>query len=45
LTARILHATSQVRDLKPDPRKSNKEEEEEIAAAIKEFRRKKRRHA
>jgi AbrB family looped-hinge helix DNA binding protein len=40
----ILHATSQVRDLRPDPRKSNKEEEE-IAAVIKEFRRKKRKHA
>jgi AbrB family looped-hinge helix DNA binding protein len=26
-----LHATSQVRDLKPDPSKSNKQEEEEIA--------------
>jgi AbrB family looped-hinge helix DNA binding protein len=41
----ILHATSQVRDLKPDPSKSNKEEEEEIAESIKEFRRKKRKHA
>ncbi|MGO9023891.1 MAG: AbrB/MazE/SpoVT family DNA-binding domain-containing protein [Beijerinckiaceae bacterium] len=41
----ILHATSQVRDLKSDPSKSNKEEEEEIAESIKEFRRKKRKHA
>ena len=41
----ILHATSQVRDLKPDSSKSNKEEEEAIAESIKEFRRKKRKHA
>ena len=41
----ILNATSQVRDLKPDPSKSNQEEEEEIAEAIKKFRRKKRKHA
>jgi AbrB family looped-hinge helix DNA binding protein len=41
----ILHATSQVRDLKPDASKSNEEEEEEIAESIKALRRKKRTHA
>jgi AbrB family looped-hinge helix DNA binding protein len=41
----ILHATSQVRDLKPDPSKSNEEAEEEIAEMVKESRRKKRKHA
>jgi AbrB family looped-hinge helix DNA binding protein len=37
---RIEEITSRVRDLRPDPRKSNEEEEEEIAESIKEFRRK-----
>ena len=41
----ILGATSQVRDLKPSPKKSNQEEEEQIAEMVKEFRRKKRKHA
>ena len=38
---RIESVTSRVRDLKPDPRRSNKEEEEDIAKSVKEFRRKK----
>jgi bifunctional DNA-binding transcriptional regulator/antitoxin component of YhaV-PrlF toxin-antitoxin module len=37
---RIEEITSRVRDLRPDPRKSNEEEEEEIAESIKEFCRK-----
>jgi AbrB family looped-hinge helix DNA binding protein len=41
----ILRATSQVRDLKPSPKKSNQEEEEQIAEMVKELRRKKRKHA
>ena len=41
----ILRATSQVRDLNPDPNKGNEEEEEEIAEMVKESRRKKRKHA
>ena len=41
---KILHATSQVRDLGPDPRKSNEEEEEEIAEYVKEFRRQNRKN-
>ena len=36
---RIEEITSRVRDLMPNPRKSNEEEEEEIAEMIKEFRR------
>jgi AbrB family looped-hinge helix DNA binding protein len=39
----IQEVTSRVRDLKPGPRKSNKEEEE-IAESIKEFRRKNTKH-
>src|ERR1700680_2303340 len=41
----ILRATSQVRDLKPDPTKSNEDAEEEIAKSIKEYRRNKQKHA
>jgi AbrB family looped-hinge helix DNA binding protein len=42
---RIEEITSRVRDLAPDPSKSNEEEEEEIAESIKEFRRKNKKHA
>jgi AbrB family looped-hinge helix DNA binding protein len=42
---KIEEVTSRVRDMKPGPRKSNKEEEEEIAESIKEFRRKNTKHA
>jgi AbrB family looped-hinge helix DNA binding protein len=41
---RIEEITSRVRDLKPDPGKSNEEEEEEIAQSIKEFRRRNTKH-
>jgi AbrB family looped-hinge helix DNA binding protein len=42
---RIQEIKSRVRDLKPDPSKSDREVEEEIAGMVKEFRRKKRKHA
>jgi AbrB family looped-hinge helix DNA binding protein len=42
---RIEEITSRVRDLKPDPHKSNEEEEEEIAESIKEFRHRNMKHA
>jgi AbrB family looped-hinge helix DNA binding protein len=35
---RIQEVTSRVRDMRPDPRKSNEEEEEEIAADVKAMR-------
>jgi AbrB family looped-hinge helix DNA binding protein len=42
---RIVEITSRVRDLKPDPHKSNEEEEEEIAESIKAFRHRNTKHA
>jgi AbrB family looped-hinge helix DNA binding protein len=42
---RIQEIKSHVRDLKPDPSKSDREVEEEIAGMVKDFRRKKRKHA
>jgi AbrB family looped-hinge helix DNA binding protein len=42
---RIQEITSRVRDLKPDPSKSNQEEEEEIAEMVMEFRRQNRKDA
>jgi AbrB family looped-hinge helix DNA binding protein len=42
---RIQELKSRVRDLNPDPSKSDREVEEEIAGMVKDFRRKKRRHA
>jgi AbrB family looped-hinge helix DNA binding protein len=42
---RIQEIKARVRDLKPDPTKSDTEVEEEIAESVKEFRRKKRKHA
>jgi AbrB family looped-hinge helix DNA binding protein len=41
---RIEEITSRVRDLNPDPTKSNQEEEEEIAEMVKEYRRSKKKH-
>jgi AbrB family looped-hinge helix DNA binding protein len=41
---RIADLKSRVRDLKPDPSKSDTEVEEEIADTVKEFRRTKRKH-
>ncbi|HMA72430.1 MAG TPA: AbrB/MazE/SpoVT family DNA-binding domain-containing protein [Xanthobacteraceae bacterium] len=41
---RIADVKSRVRDLKPDPRKSDREVEEEIAGAVKEIRRVKKKH-
>jgi AbrB family looped-hinge helix DNA binding protein len=41
---RIADLKSRVRDLKPDPTKSDTEAEEEIAEMVKEFRRTKKKH-
>jgi len=41
---RIADLKSRVRDLKPDPSKSDTEAEEEIAEMVKEFRRTKKKH-
>ena len=41
---RILHAVSQVKDLKPDPNEDMTAKEDEIAAMVKEHRRQKRKH-
>jgi AbrB family looped-hinge helix DNA binding protein len=41
---RIADLKSRVRNLKPDPTKSNTEAEEEIAEMVKEFRRTKKKH-
>ena len=41
---RIADVKSRVRDLKPDPSKSDKEAEEEIADVVKEVRRTKKKH-
>jgi bifunctional DNA-binding transcriptional regulator/antitoxin component of YhaV-PrlF toxin-antitoxin module len=41
----IVHATSRVKDLKPNPKESATAKEEAIARMVKEHRRKKRKHA